>query len=115
MVCIKQRIGAGIVAAAVALVGSGWGVSESLADKLASRRSAASAEKGLRPSKLDLTPESFATFRKLIRPSANEWRHLKVKWVTDIVAARKKAAKEDKPLLIFRTGGAGYNDPTGVC
>jgi hypothetical protein len=115
MVCVKQRIGAGLVAATVALAGSSWAAPESLADKPAPRRAAASAEKDPRPSKLDLTPESFAAFRELIRPSANEWRHLNVKWVTDVVAARKKAAQEDKPLLIFRTGGAGYNDPTGVC
>jgi hypothetical protein len=31
------------------------------------------------------------------------------------VAARKKAATEDKPLIICYTGGAGYNEPLGVC
>jgi hypothetical protein len=76
---------------------------------------AAPAAQGTRPSKLDLTPETFAAFRDLVRPADNEWRHLKVRWLTDIVAARKKAAKEDKPILVFRTGGAGYNDPMGVC
>jgi hypothetical protein len=76
---------------------------------------AAPAAKGPRASKLDLTPQTFATFRDLVRPADNEWRHLKVKWLTDIVAARKKAAREDRPILIFRTGGAGYNDPMGVC
>jgi RNA polymerase sigma factor (sigma-70 family) len=76
---------------------------------------AAPADKGPRPSKLDLTPETFTAFRDLVRPADNEWRHLNVRWLTDIVAARKKAAREDKPILIFRTGGAGYNDPMGVC
>jgi hypothetical protein len=73
------------------------------------------AEKPHQPSKLDLTPESFDKIRAAIRPTANEYRHLKVKWYTDIVAARKKAAQEDKPIVVFRTLGAGYNDPLGVC
>ena len=74
-----------------------------------------SADKVRRPSKLDLTQESFAKLRALVRPHDNEWRHLKVQWLTDVVAARKKAAAEDKPIVICYTGGAGYNEPLGVC
>jgi hypothetical protein len=62
-----------------------------------------------------LTPQSLPKLLTLIRPQPNEWRHLKVQWITDVVAARKKAAKEDKPLVILYTGGAGYNEPLGVC
>ena len=47
--------------------------------------------------------------------TTDEWRHLKVEWLTDVVAARKKAAAEDKPIIICYTGGAGYNEPLGVC
>jgi hypothetical protein len=65
--------------------------------------------------KTDLTPESFQKLHTLIRPHNNEWRHLKVEWLTDVVAARKKAAAEDKPIVICYTGGAGYNEPLGVC
>jgi hypothetical protein len=65
--------------------------------------------------KLDLTPESFTTLHTLIRPHDREWRHLKVEWLTDVVAARKKAAAEDKPIIICYTGGAGYNEPLGTC
>ena len=36
-------------------------------------------------------------------------------WLTDVVAARQKAAAEDKPIVICYTGGAGYNEPLGVC
>jgi hypothetical protein len=67
------------------------------------------------PAKENLTPESFAKFQALIRPQPHEWRHLRVHWLTDIVAARKKAAAEDKPIIVLRTGGAGYNDPLGAC
>ncbi len=73
------------------------------------------ADKTNRPAKLDLTPETFAELHALIRPHDSEWRHLKVRWLTDVVAARKKAAKEDKPIVICYTGGAGYNEPLGTC
>ena len=65
--------------------------------------------------KENLTPATFSKFQALIRPHENEWRHLRVHWMTDIVAARKKAAAEDKPIIVLRTGGAGYNDPLGAC
>jgi len=65
--------------------------------------------------KRDLTQTSFQTLHTLVRPHDNEWRHLKVEWLTDVVAARKKAAAEDKPIVICYTGGAGYNEPLGVC
>ena len=66
-------------------------------------------------SKADLTPESFAKLHALIRPQDQEWRHLRVSWITDIIAARRKAVAEDKPILVLYTGGAGYNEPLGVC
>ena len=73
------------------------------------------AEKERRATKLDLTPESFADLYALIRPHENEWRHLKVEWLTDVTAVRKKATAEDKPIIICYTGGAGYNEPLGTC
>ena len=90
-----------IVAASLA----GWGLVEYRA----------LADKPRRAAKLDLTPDTFAKLHRLIRPHEDEWRHLKVQWLTDVVAARKKAAAEDKPLLICYTGGAGYNEPLGTC
>jgi hypothetical protein len=66
-------------------------------------------------SKADLTPATFRELHTLVRPHENEWRHLKVDWLTDVVAARKKAVAEDKPIVICYTGGAGYNEPLGVC
>lgn len=77
--------------------------------------SVAAEDKAPRAAKLDLTPETFSQVRALVRPQGNEWRHLKIHWFTDIVAARKKAAQEDKPMLFYRTGGAGYNSPLGAC
>ena len=66
-------------------------------------------------SNLDLTPESLPKLHALIRPQETEWRHLRVEWMTDVIAARKLAAKEDRPLVVLYTGGAGYNEPLGVC
>jgi hypothetical protein len=65
--------------------------------------------------KLDLDAQSFMKLHALIRPHEQEWRHLKVEWLTDVVAARKQAAAQDKPIVICYTGGAGYNEPLGVC
>ena len=67
------------------------------------------------PAKSDLTPDSFPKLHALVRPHDNEWRHLKVQWITDVIAARRQAAKEDKPMVVLYTGGAGYNEPLGVC
>jgi len=77
--------------------------------------SALHAQEPAKSFKLDLTPQNAAALHTLIRPHDNEWRHLKVEWLTDVVAARKKAAAEDKPIVICYTGGAGYNEPLGVC
>ena len=66
-------------------------------------------------SKSDLTPRTMPKIFSLIRPQQNEWRHLKVEWLTDVIAARRKAAQEDKPIVVLYTGGAGYNEPLGVC
>src|SRR5262249_13356374 len=65
--------------------------------------------------KHDLTAESFGKLHALIRPHDNEWRHLRVDWLTDVLAVRKKAAAEDKPIVICYPGGAGYNEPLGTC
>ena len=72
-------------------------------------------EKKSRGFKTDLTAETWSKLHTLVRPHESEWRHLKVQWLTDVVAARRKAAAEDEPIVICYTGGAGYNEPLGVC
>ena len=73
------------------------------------------AEKPHPASKNDLTPGAFPALHALIKPQEQEWRHLRVHWITDPVAALKKAAAEDKPIVFLYLGGAGYNAPLGVC
>jgi RNA polymerase sigma factor (sigma-70 family) len=118
----KLKAIAALLVLAAALTGSGVFVHQVLADKPPPAAQAAeqpkdppAAEKGPRASKLDLTPDSFAKLHALIRPQENEWRHLKVRWITDPVAALKKATTEDKPLVYLYLGGAGYNAPLGSC
>jgi hypothetical protein len=62
-----------------------------------------------------LTAQSFAELHKLILAQPDEYRWDEIPWFTSIWHARKKAAAENKPLLIFRTHGAGFNDPLGNC
>jgi hypothetical protein len=73
------------------------------------------AEKAPQASKIDLTPETFPKLHALIKPQDHEWRHLRVQWLTDPVAALKKATAEDKPIVFLYLGGAGYNAPLGIC
>ena len=65
--------------------------------------------------KNDLTPTTYRQIHSVVQPSDDEWRHMKVNWLTDIVAARKKAAEEDKPIVYRRIGGAGFVNPFGPC
>jgi hypothetical protein len=112
-----------VATAAVAAGFSGSGLVESRApaDKwllgalAAEEPKPPTTDRARRATRNDLTPETFAELHALIRPHDNEWRHLKVDWLTDVIAARKKAAKEDKPIIICYTGGAGYNEPLGTC
>lgn len=102
MAIAKLKLAASLVIS-ISLAGTGAGI--------AALRALPAAE----GSKHDLTPESFAKLHALIRPQDHEWRHLRVQWITDIIAARRKAVAEDKPILVLYTGGAGYNEPLGVC
>ena len=121
---MKLNAIAAMLVVAVGLAGSGLFVHQPLADKPPEAAqapadpnapAAPAADKALRTTKDDLTPASFGKLHALIRPQKHEWRHLKVQWLTDVVAARKKAAAEDKPIVVLYTSGAGYNEPLGVC
>jgi hypothetical protein len=64
---------------------------------------------------LQLKPETFDHFRGLIRPSDGEYAWRQIRWHTDFWVVRKKAAAQDKPILVFWLDGAGYHDPLGLC
>src|SRR5688500_2820369 len=63
------------------------------------------------PARRPLTGKNLHDLHPPLRPHDNQGRHLRVDWLTDVVAARKEAAAEDKPIVICHTGGAGYNEP----
>jgi ABC-type hemin transport system substrate-binding protein len=50
-----------------------------------------------------LAPEQFDELVRLIRPDAQrgETKWLELAWMTDTLAARKKAAAEDKPIVVW--------------
>lgn len=68
-----------------------------------------------RDTKDQLTAKSFTELHKLIVAQPDEYRWDEIPWFTSIWHARKKAAAENKPLLVFHTHGAGFNDPLGNC
>ena len=59
-----------------------------------------------------LSEQNFAQVQQLIAPHEGEglWRH--IPWETDLTAARRKAAEQGKPLLIWAGGGSA---PLGGC
>ena len=63
--------------------------------------------------KTPLREDNFDKLRQAIRPSAGEARWAEVDWMpaNDIWAARKKAAAEGKPLLLWYMAG----EPLGTC
>lgn len=107
----SRRISRSVTASLAAFIG----LAAQLTQQPIKAANAEATEKATQASKLDLTPDHRAMLFDLVRPHDSEWRHLKVEWLTDVAAARKKAAAEDKPIVICYTGGAGYNEPLGVC
>jgi hypothetical protein len=55
------------------------------------------------PQALDDT--SFSALQALIRPQEDESQWAKVPWLTSLKDARERAVAEDKPLIVWRSGG----------
>jgi hypothetical protein len=68
-----------------------------------------------KPSKDALTPASMEGLHKLIHLQPGEYKWDEVPWYASLWHARKAAAAEDRPIFVFGTGGAGFNDPLGNC
>jgi hypothetical protein len=52
-----------------------------------------------------LGPEQFGRLQALIRPGAGEDRWAAVPWLTDLWQARRLAAREGKPILLWEMDG----------
>jgi hypothetical protein len=50
-------------------------------------------------------PESFPRLHALIKPQSGESKWARVPWLTDLQEARRRAAAQDKPLFLWRSGG----------
>jgi len=53
-----------------------------------------------------LNAEAFSAIHKQIRPQPGESRWMDIPWLTDLHAARQKAAAEGKPLFLMASGSA---------
>jgi hypothetical protein len=52
------------------------------------------------------TPENFAKLHAFLRPRPEEEKWLQIPWMTDLWEARKKAAAEGKPILLWEMDGS---------
>jgi hypothetical protein len=63
----------------------------------------ATAESDVR---LQPTAENFAKYQVFLRPRPEEEKWLQIPWMTDLWEARKKAAAEGKPILLWEMDGS---------
>jgi hypothetical protein len=52
-----------------------------------------------------IATERFETLRTVIRPKPGEERWLQVPWLINLTEARRKAAAEGKPILLWEMDG----------
>jgi hypothetical protein len=52
-----------------------------------------------------ISREQFDSLHSLIRPQEGESPWARVNWSIDLDEARKRSAREDKPLFVWRAGG----------
>ena len=59
-----------------------------------------------------IAPEQFDKLHRLIKPQPGELRFHEIPWLIDVWEARKMAASEGKPILVWSGAGGA---PIGVC
>ena len=59
-----------------------------------------------------IPPDQFDNLFKMIKPKAGELRFQEIPWLMSVWEARKKAAEEGKPIVIWSGSGGA---PLGVC
>jgi hypothetical protein len=52
-----------------------------------------------------INPDQFARLHGLIKPQPGEEKWQQIPWMIDLWAARKKAAAEGKPILLWEMDG----------
>lgn len=58
------------------------------------------------------SPEEFVKLHRLIKPQEGESRFQEIPWLLSVWEARKQAAREGKPILVWAGAGGA---PTAVC
>jgi hypothetical protein len=64
------------------------------------------------PEPAAIPTEQFVKLHTLIKPQPGELRFHEIPWLIDVWEARKKAAAEGKPILVWSGAGGA---PIGVC
>jgi hypothetical protein len=59
----------------------------------------------LAPAVPQLTVGQLDGLHRLIKPQADESKWARIPWLTNLQEARKRSAAQDKPLLLWRSGG----------
>jgi hypothetical protein len=88
-----------------------------LAGVLACATLASAGDKPMTPIKAPPEPaaikaEQFGKLHALIKPQPGELRFHEIPWLIDVWEARKKAAAEGRPILVWSGAGGA---PIGVC
>jgi hypothetical protein len=52
-----------------------------------------------------IAPDQFSKLHTLIKPSKGEEKWTEIPWLTDLWEARRRAAKEGKPILLWEMDG----------
>ncbi len=72
----------------------------------------AAAQGGKPDAAYELDAAHFETLRNLIRPGEGESRWEQIPWLLSLYEARRRAAAEGKPILLWSAGGCC---PLGGC
>jgi hypothetical protein len=57
------------------------------------------------PANQKLTPSSFAHLHAMISPHPGEEKWLEIHWLTNLTEARRQAAAQNKPILLWEMDG----------
>lgn len=52
-----------------------------------------------------IKPEQFNKLHSIIKPNPDEEKFMQIPWMIDLWEARKKAASEDRPILLWEMDG----------
>jgi hypothetical protein len=52
-----------------------------------------------------VAPEQFDRLHKVIKPQGAELKWMQIRWLTDLWEARKQAAEQGKPILLWEMDG----------